>query len=265
MSWVNKLWNVCTLAADVGVNYATTLLSGVGSLAAMVGGAGRAVAYVTEEQLNASFYGSAYTPGELVIGINIPSLHFNLSQIIPFQHVLTKEGQMAYSSENYISTQSISAVSSMLILGGGFLKATSAQVRKWHDYRDDKKELKKDKIDYLTPPSKAEYRYSSAEAALAALSQASASGALVGGVLSFSNLKDLAESFTYPSSGGMNNLNISYPGPLSSIAIPVELDLKQNTTLEIPILDIKLLIEQTASAKAIANITYGGAQRSPQI
>ena len=100
---------MCTSVVDAGFNYAATILSNVGSLSAMAGGAGLAFAYVADEQLHATYYGIAHTPGELLVGINIPALNFNISEVIPFQHVLTKEGQMTYNSQSYLTPQFVIA------------------------------------------------------------------------------------------------------------------------------------------------------------
>lgn len=259
MSWVNKFWTACTYAVDAGVSLSSTILNGVGSLSAAAGGAGLAFAVVADEQLKASYYASAFTPGELVVGINVPALNFNINETISFQHQLTKEGQQSFNSSSYLTPQTLSIASSVLIAGGSLLKVAGACLKKWNDYRDDKKFLKeKHQIDYLLPPTKAEYGNSSAEAALLALSQAAISGAVVGSVLSFSSLNKFKGCFTYPSSGPMINTSQYYLGPVTFTSIPVVLDLKQNTTLELPIVDVQLIIEQTASAKAIANVTYGG-------
>lgn len=259
MGWVNKFWTACTYVIDAGVSFSSTILDGVGSLSAAAGGAGLAVAVVVDGQLNASYYGSAYTPGELVVGINVPVLNFNLSETIAFEHQLSKEGLLSFNSSSYLTPQMLSLASSVLIAGGSLLKVAGACLKKWNDYRDDKKLLKeKHKIDYLLPPTKAEYRNSSAEAALLALSHAAISGAVVGSVFSFSSLNELKGCFTYPSSGPMMNKSQHYLGPVTLTSIPVVLDLKQNTTLELPIVDVQLIIEQTASAKAVANVTYGG-------
>lgn len=89
------------------------------------------------------------------------------------------------------------------------------------------------------------------------LTQASLSYSLVGAFLSFELNRLATTDFTYPEEGPLLTDSI-YSGPITSELVPFQLDIGKNITIDIPFINVSLLIQQTANAKAAVNVSYGG-------
>lgn len=253
MTWTSTLWTICASVINITIDYAATFLDGIGSLASTVGGAGMAVGSIVEEQINPSYFISIETPGQLTVGIDIPSLGLDINQTIPFNYLITEEGQLLYNSQNYLAPQSVMLVSTLLVVSGTVLKVLSANLDKWREYKEDKHFLKKHKnIDYLAPPVRREYRYCSTAALYRSLSYSALSYVVVSGVFSFSSLRNAIQSITYPSSGDEYVVGENYNGPVANRQFPVVINYQQNGSV------LGLLVEENAQVQAIANVTYGG-------
>jgi hypothetical protein len=259
MQWVKNLWSACTTVVGTGIDYAANFLNKLGSLSSMVGGAGLAVASVVEEEVNVAYYGSAYVPGKLHIDISVPQLKIKINETIPYSHTWSKQGEMLYDSKNYLTPQAIGMVSAMLVISGTLVQVVAANIKIKRRYIEDRKVLVvEENIGDFAPPSKDEYKYAMAEAACRSVTHASLSYAIVGSILSFSYLNQFSEYFTYPTKGQPAADGSSYIGPVMSELIPVSIEVQENITVTLPDFDIQLLIEQTANAEAVANVSYGG-------
>ena len=259
MSWRDKLWGACNYLANMTVDMTANALNVVGSLSCMAGGAAFAVSYVIDGTLRGSYYGSANTNGELIVGITLPELNWGINESVPFQHLLQKNGELNYHARDYFNPNTIRAFSALFTLSGTTLKALSANIKQWRQGRIDRQYLKEHfGVDDFKPPSWGEYGDVSAESLCSSISYAMLSCALTGGVLAYSPLSRTIQEFTYPSEGERPKDSLYYKGPTDSTLVPVELQIARNVTVELPIIRIDLLVHETADAEAIANTTYGG-------
>ncbi|MES2621727.1 MAG: hypothetical protein V4615_12830 [Bacteroidota bacterium] len=257
MKWTDTFWSAYGMTVDTTFNATASLLQNVGTLACIAGGAGFALSHAMDESVNASYFGSANTTGQVVAGANIESYKYNVNATIPFKYYAEQDSGKTYYLTDYIHPSSVRFASYALVASGAALRSVGTNLKLWQQHREDRKYIKnKYQVDAIKPELK-EYAIASSDSFLSSLSFATVSCAVTSSILHFSGFIGSSHSITYPSYGQLSANSTHYQGPVNMTSIPVSFHLGQNATLDLPIIGNVLAYEQV-NANALVNATYGG-------
>lgn len=258
MSWTDKFWTAYGMVLDATIDVTATALNGIGSVACMLGGAGFATSYAIDEKLNASYYGSANTVGQVNLGFDFLAFDYSINETIPIQHYDQMTGSVSYSMNDYIHPDTVRIGSAIFVTSGAILRALSANIKLWQQSRDDKRFFKHHYGVDIDRPHAQEYAFVNAESVCHSLYYTFTSSAIAGAVIHYSGLVGTNHSVTYPLVADQHVSSSSYNGPVNTVLIPIEFKLDRNITIDLPGLEDPVLVEEIVNANGMVNATYGG-------
>ena len=258
MKWTDMFWTAYEYAVDTVIDTAVYTLNGVGSMACLVGGALLPVSYALDETLTASYSGSANTMGKVNVGIDAIELNYTISGSIPFQKTLARNDGITYKLQDYIQPSTVQLGSLVFVGAGTVLNVLSANLKLWQQGRIDRRALREHHGVECSTPSAKEHLYRSGGSFCDSLSYAMLSCTVTGLIIQYTGLIGSSIQFTYPPTSN-NKINTThYSGPVESSLIPVEYQLNQNATVDLPVVGINISVAEKVEALATINATYGG-------
>ena len=256
MKWRDKFWSAYGVVANTTIDITANALNAVGSLACMAGGAGFAIAYVLDETLTASYFGSAHTTGEVTVDAGIAAFDSHVHEVFPFQQDDKMVGGLTYNLKNYLHPDTVRAASGICLGSGTVLRVMGANLKLWQQSRIEKAYFKSHHGVAIDSPSSEEYLLVNSESVFGSLSYTFVSASAAAIVINGSGLIGSHQSVTYPADGkGLMN-STHYSGPVASYVIPVAYKIGKNISFPFFGKAVEAII--TEKVDAVANTTYGG-------
>ncbi|MDP3267879.1 MAG: hypothetical protein Q8M40_02405 [Legionella sp.] len=251
MKWKDKFWTAYRVIVNTTVDVTVSTLNAVGSMACMMGGAGFALSFASEN-LKPSYYGSAVITGVVDLSIDIVELNYNLNQTIPIQHNIEYSGKGIYALGEYLPPQAIQSASMMLTVSGMLLRALSANIKQWRTKRDEAMYLENHfGAAYPQPSLLKKHLYLNAASMMSSLSLIAFGNTLT---MVFINTKGSSNSVSYPAQGN-KIVTPDYEGPVTSTLIAAGLSLANNVSVKLPFGVYS--VQEIVAVQAQANLTYG--------
>ncbi|HRD71349.1 MAG TPA: hypothetical protein PK657_14545 [Legionella sp.] len=251
MKWKDKLWTAYRVIVNTTVDVTVSTLNAVGSMACMIGGAGFALSFASEN-LKPSYYGSAVITGIVDLSIDIVELNYNLNQTIPIQHNIEYSGKGIYALGEYLPPQTIQSASMMLTASGMLLHALSANIKQWRTKRDEAMYLENHfGADYQQPSLLKKHLYLNAASMLSSLSLIALGNTLT---MVLINTNGSSNRVSYPAQGN-KIVTPDYEGPVTSTLISAGLSLANNVSVKLPFGVYS--VQEIVAVQAQANLTYG--------
>lgn len=251
MKWKDKLWTAYRVIVNTTVDVTVSTLNAVGSMACMMGGAGFALSFASEN-LKPSYYGSAVITGVVDLSIDIVELNYNLNQTIPIQHNIEYSGKGIYALGEYLPPQTIQSASMMLTASGMLLRALSSNIKQWRTKRDEAMYLENHfGADYQQPSLLKKHLYLNAASMLSSLSLIALGNTLT---MVLINSNGFSNRVSYPAQGN-KIVTPDYEGPVTSTLISAGLSLANNVSVKLPFGVYS--VQEIVAVQAQANLTYG--------
>ncbi|MDI1352582.1 MAG: hypothetical protein PSV35_07410, partial [bacterium] len=245
---------------DTAINLTSTTINVIGSLSCMLGGTTFALSYVFNAELSGSYFGKATVGGDLVVGISLKDMNVQINGSLPFNYLLQNTGEISYSSKDYLEPADLRTASAIFIFSGTAVKLLSANLKIWQKNRLDERYLRDNQFaECLKSPQLDEYLLSNAESLCSALTCTLLSCSVTGLIFCYSPIADAKKRLTYPANGVETPFaNGDYNGPVLSDVFPVTFLVEKNITIPFRKFHFDLAVNEQVSAKALANMTYGG-------
>jgi hypothetical protein len=178
----------------------------------------------------------------------------NFNDSLPLSYSRYFNNGTTYNLTDYISSNVVQSASFILASSGVVLKTLGANLNKWQQSREDKRNFEATNRVAMSNPSFKEYLYVNAEAITASLSTTFLSQSVSAWALYLTG--NMFPSITYPPHGNQVH-GAYYNGPVISTPFSIHLDLEpSNFTFPLPYFNLNVLLKKAVDV--MGNATYGG-------